>query len=531
MGSEVYKNKFFQHYDESKSISELINAKDLAYFYELEDAPTNFPSRRIKQKTRSMLNIGRNNQKEEDDDELAKLGERILVPVFTRIAKGGNATKADLVGVPFFIVLNKEEARDYDTIFRKVVEHYQSWTTTPLQEEEPPRRASPVPADTEMVEADAKVDAENQNISTTEGVEEGYVNVQMSEVEAEPISEKAPEKVLGFDRNRVPIHLNECFKIRVNEPKNRSVEVPTGWADFDSSTQATLMSSRCEVIESPTPVPRITEESDDEVTPAATPGNETPSLSDREDPDMKDASSDEDTNVPMSTASLGSFSLFANPPSPPKAKVTPPLRANSPKATEKPLVRLGEALTIDWTPDAYDSIFGGKDPQDNVKGFGFWETSSLEEVKDEEMERKRTLRNNRRKNGIHLEDCLDEFAKEEILSQDDPWYCPRCKEHRRASKTFELWKCPDILVIHLKRFSNSRSFRDKLDVLIEFPITGLDLTKRIGEPHEGKNVIYDLIAVDNHYGGLGGGHYTAYAKNFCDGKWYNFDGKPSLVLI
>ena len=35
--------------------------------------------------------------------------------------------------------------------------------------------------------------------------------------------------------------------------------------------------------------------------------------------------------------------------------------------------------------------------------------------------------------------------------------------------------------------------------------------------------IYDLIAVDNHYGGLGGGHYTAYAKNCLDNKWYYFD--------
>lgn len=34
---------------------------------------------------------------------------------------------------------------------------------------------------------------------------------------------------------------------------------------------------------------------------------------------------------------------------------------------------------------------------------------------------------------------------------------------------------------------------------------------------------YDLIAVSNHYGGMGGGHYTGYAKNKDDGKWYNFD--------
>ena len=25
--------------------------------------------------------------------------------------------------------------------------------------------------------------------------------------------------------------------------------------------------------------------------------------------------------------------------------------------------------------------------------------------------------------------------------------------------------------------------------------------------------IYDLYAISNHYGGLGGGHYTAFAKN------------------
>jgi len=34
---------------------------------------------------------------------------------------------------------------------------------------------------------------------------------------------------------------------------------------------------------------------------------------------------------------------------------------------------------------------------------------------------------------------------------------------------------------------------------------------------------YNLIAVSNHFGGLGGGHYTAYAKNHIDGHWHYFD--------
>uniref|UniRef100_A0A2D4LE82 ubiquitinyl hydrolase 1 n=1 Tax=Micrurus spixii TaxID=129469 RepID=A0A2D4LE82_9SAUR len=40
---------------------------------------------------------------------------------------------------------------------------------------------------------------------------------------------------------------------------------------------------------------------------------------------------------------------------------------------------------------------------------------------------------------------------------------------------------------------------------------------------EASPYVYDLIAVSNHYGGLGVGHYTAYAKNKINGKWYYFD--------
>lgn len=35
--------------------------------------------------------------------------------------------------------------------------------------------------------------------------------------------------------------------------------------------------------------------------------------------------------------------------------------------------------------------------------------------------------------------------------------------------------------------------------------------------------MYDLYAVSNHYGGLGGGHYTAFCRNAEDGNWYEFD--------
>lgn len=191
-----------------------------------------------------------------------------------------------------------------------------------------------------------------------------------------------------------------------------------------------------------------------------------------------------------------------------------------------PLIRLFEGIVVDWNEDAWDTVFGNMTKQpDGVQGSRTF--VELESLHDPALRILQNRRVTRRTRGITLEECLDEFERAEILSEQDMWYCPRCKEHRRASKKFDLWKTPDILVAHLKRFSSSGWRRDKLDVLVDFPIEGLDLTSRVIQKEDGKAEIYDLIAVDDHYGGLGGGHYTAYSKNFVDGRWYNYNGTYS----
>ncbi|XP_064399096.1 ubiquitin carboxyl-terminal hydrolase 4-like [Halichondria panicea] len=123
---------------------------------------------------------------------------------------------------------------------------------------------------------------------------------------------------------------------------------------------------------------------------------------------------------------------------------------------------------------------------------------------------------------IQLMDCFELFTVKETLGKDDEWYCPECKEHVQASKKFDLWTLPDVLVIHLKRFSYDKYWRDKLDVLVDFPVSGLDLSSLVRCP-DAPEPVYDLYAVSNHFGGMGGGHYTAYAKNKNNKKWYNFD--------
>ncbi|KAL0372890.1 UNVERIFIED_CONTAM: Ubiquitin carboxyl-terminal hydrolase 10 [Sesamum calycinum] len=82
-----------------------------------------------------------------------------------------------------------------------------------------------------------------------------------------------------------------------------------------------------------------------------------------------------------------------------------------------------------------------------------------------------------KQDAISLFSCLDAFLKDEPLGPDDMWYCPRCKEHRQASKKLDLWRLPDVLVFHLKRFSYSRWLKNKLDTLVNFPIHNLDLSK------------------------------------------------------
>uniref|UniRef100_H3C642 ubiquitinyl hydrolase 1 n=1 Tax=Tetraodon nigroviridis TaxID=99883 RepID=H3C642_TETNG len=113
-----------------------------------------------------------------------------------------------------------------------------------------------------------------------------------------------------------------------------------------------------------------------------------------------------------------------------------------------------------------------------------------------------------------LEQCLNLFTKPEVLAPEEAWYCPKCQQHREASKQLLLWRLPNVLIIQLKRFS-FRSFiwRDKINDMVDFPIRNLDLSRFcIGMKDEMQQPVYDLYAVINHYGGMIGGHYTAYAR-------------------
>ncbi|CAI0374597.1 unnamed protein product [Linum tenue] len=124
---------------------------------------------------------------------------------------------------------------------------------------------------------------------------------------------------------------------------------------------------------------------------------------------------------------------------------------------------------------------------------------------------------------LSLYTCLEGFLREEPLVPEDMWYCPQCKERRQASKKLDLWRLPEVLVIHLKRFSYSRSMKHKLETFVNFPIRDFDLTNYVANKNSTRRQLYELYALTNHYGGMGSGHYTAHIKLLEENKWYNFD--------
>jgi len=212
------------------------------------------------------------------------------------------------------------------------------------------------------------------------------------------------------------------------------------------------------------------------------------------------------------------------------------------QGTVRPLITNEDTILCEWDPNLLDFFFSISQKGYKKEEASLWDQWKIYEHPEYLAAAK--ARKATKERGITLDDCLDEFTKEERLGEDDLWYCPRCKKHQQATKKFELWRVPDILVVHLKRFSNSRLLRDKIDAFVDFPIEGLDLSQRVEErlllkrwEDAGRDVeqlgidknsssaplLYDLFAVDEHLGGLGGGHYRAYAKNFRDETWYHFD--------
>lgn len=137
--------------------------------------------------------------------------------------------------------------------------------------------------------------------------------------------------------------------------------------------------------------------------------------------------------------------------------------------------------------------------------------------------------------------CLQSYCKEEMLSGDEVWKCPYCKKERVATKQIILTRAPQILVVHFKRFSASKTqSARKIHTPIDFPLHGLRMDRFMishGPPANGETTnsgaplspttgpfIYDAYAVLRHMGStLSGGHYISLVRDAYRGCWRRFD--------
>ena len=562
--AEIYKFKFYKMFDNLTSISESqIGDSDDIGIYEVETTPTNYnPDKREKAKSLYSMSMAFNRPDEDIPSFDSPQADRMLVPIFNRVRET-TKPRWRMFGAPSYVIITREEAQDYDSVLRKIIAEVATMTTQDILRDEDTSTGTGISeiSDTVLMkEEDAESADSKIKTSSVEG-EDGLVDVSMRDTAERYFQAEDAMDLSGEEHTKnlppvlrpgsfIPPSLRSLFDVKIVKTNNEVV--PLGYSQIDEIKDFPLMSGRM-----PQRNTKRAHGKEDErysgvadTSPASSDDElaEPPSAVNVRLPRAEEDSdaSDADKTKPDSGSDSGSdiFPYVNRTNRGPrgrrnggaKLKVRKQDRFGNdieePDADEGPLIRPGEGIILDWNMDNHDALFTIPDPKDkdgeSFYGAPTW--TNIEHLPDPELVTRRQRRLRRKKEGISLAECLDEYGKEEILSENDAWYCPRCKEHRRASKKFELWKTPDILVMHLKRFSANRGFRDKLDVLVDFPVEELDLTGRVAMPEDGKSLVYDLIGVDNHYGGLGGGHYTAYAKSFIDNHWYEYNGMFIIAI-
>jgi len=146
-----------------------------------------------------------------------------------------------------------------------------------------------------------------------------------------------------------------------------------------------------------------------------------------------------------------------------------------------------------------------------------------------------------------IEQCLESYCQEEVLSGDEEWKCPRCKVQREATKQIIITRAPQYLVIHFKRFSAGKNeSAKKIRTPITFPLFNLDMAPymlpdvspakrdQIAAQYNDPSIKtdatmmppyrYDAYAVMRHLGTtLSSGHYTCLARDRALKRWRNFN--------
>ncbi|KAM0918434.1 hypothetical protein ACQ4PT_008968 [Festuca glaucescens] len=117
--------------------------------------------------------------------------------------------------------------------------------------------------------------------------------------------------------------------------------------------------------------------------------------------------------------------------------------------------------------------------------------------------------------------ALENFTEDELLDGGKKQYqCERCRQKVVAKKRFTIDRAPNVLTVHLKRFSPFNP-REKIDKKVDFqPV--LDLEPFVSDS-KGADYKYSLYGVLVHAGwSTQSGHYYCYVRT-SSGMWHNLD--------
>ncbi|XP_024134142.1 ubiquitin carboxyl-terminal hydrolase 1 [Oryzias melastigma] len=131
--------------------------------------------------------------------------------------------------------------------------------------------------------------------------------------------------------------------------------------------------------------------------------------------------------------------------------------------------------------------------------------------------------------------AIAQFASVERIVGEDKYFCETCHHYTEAERSLLFDKTPEVITIHLKRFSANGLELDpyaglsKVNTPLHTPLT-LSLEEWSTKPSSAKGLHYQLFAVIMHSGvTISSGHYTSYVRmsSLKDQKLWLHDAKET----
>lgn len=114
-----------------------------------------------------------------------------------------------------------------------------------------------------------------------------------------------------------------------------------------------------------------------------------------------------------------------------------------------------------------------------------------------------------------LDDCLNNFIKDEILDDANKLLCSNCNNYVNAIKKINIIIPPIILIISIKKYNGNNKKKN----LVHFPLYNFHINQYMNTDVKYiKDYYYDLIGIVNQIGDINYGHYFSFLKQ--NNEWF-----------